>query len=453
MVTLVSPTQTIAALAQMTAQRLGIKKYDLGGAKIDEVSVQVQQGEPKQVKASQRSGITVRVWNERGQMGVTSTTDLDERGLELALGMARDASQFGVEENIPDFSPEATAPLHPLEPVPTTLAPANLLLETLIRAETALLESHPAIASVPYNGLSQRQVEHFYLNSEGANRHQADTSTTIYLYSKTDQAGRKPRSAGAFRLSHGLDTLDIEGCIQETARKTASHLDYQPIISKPYPVVFSPEAILSLISAFSNLFNAQSILDRQSLSNLDSLHQAIASPLLNLYDDALHPQNLGAPQFDGEGTPTRRVPLIEKGVLTGLLHSAGTAKRMATSPTGHANLGAKVTVGAHFYDLLPGTEADPAYDRHRGDGIVWIDDLHALHAGVKALQGSFSLPFDGWLLRNGEKISIESATVAGDIRTLLQTIEYLEPTAEFSRYGMAPHVWVAPLAITGDRDA
>ena len=53
--------------------------------------------------------------------------------------------------------------------------------------------------------------------------------------------------------------------------------------------------------------------------------------------------------FDDEGTPTRRVPLIEKGVLTNFLHSAGTAKRMGAEPTGHANIGAKVTVSPSFF--------------------------------------------------------------------------------------------------------
>ncbi len=440
----------LIAQVQATAQHLGIKKFDLGGSHVDEVSVQVQNGQPKQVKASQRSGITVRVWNTQGQMGVTSTTDLDERGLELALGMARDASEFGVTEHIPDFSPQAQVEIPPIPLPEVTPAPASELLEKLVTAETAVIESHPAISSVPYNGLSQRSLSRFYLNSDGAMRQEGGTYTSIYLYSKTEVSGRKPRSAGAFRLSHGLDELAIAECIAETTEKTLSHLDYQPIISGHYPVVFSPEAFLSLLSAFANLFNAQSILDGQSLATPNSLGQALAVSQLSVFDHARHPQHIGATTFDGEGTPTQRTPLIENGILTGFLHSAGTAKRLNCSPTGHANLGAKVTVSSHFYDVLPGPSSDPTYDLQTADGVIWIDDLHALHAGVKALQGSFSLPFDGWLVKNGEKISIESATVAGDFRTLLKNIVYLDPVAEFTQGGMCPKVWVDGLAITGE---
>ena len=79
-----------------------------------------------------------------------------------------------------------------------------------------------------------------------------------------------------------------------------------------------------------------------------------------------------------------------------------------------------------------------------------IEDLSALHAGVKATQGSFSLPFDGWLVKGGERISVEAATVAGDIRTLLNSIVHLEAEAEVTPRGVCPHVWVDALSITGE---
>ena len=104
----------------------------------------------------------------------------------------------------------------------------------------------------------------------------------MYLYSKTEQEGRKPRSAGAYRVNRSLEQLDVAGCLQEAAEKTISHLNYEKIKTGKYRVVFSPEAFLSLFGAFGNLFNAQSILDKQSLSTPESLGEAIASPLLSV---------------------------------------------------------------------------------------------------------------------------------------------------------------------------
>jgi PmbA protein len=252
------------------------------------------------------------------------------------------------------------------------------------------------------------------------------------------------------RVHHGLEFLDLQGCVREAAEKTISHLNYEKISSGRYQVVFSPEAFLSLLGAFSNLYNAQSILDRRSLSSVDDLGQVVASPLLSVYDDALHVDNIGVETFDGEGTPTRRIGLIEQGVLTHFLHSAGTAKRMGTNPTGHASIGAKVMVGPSFYHVLPGTEPRSEFSLEAADQVVFIDDLQALHAGVNALQGSFSLPFDGWFYHQGERVSIESATVAGDFRELLKDIVYLEPQAELTPAGVCPRVWVEALSITGE---
>ena len=440
----------IANSAKDNADKLGIKKFDIYGSTVDDTSVQVDQGEAKQVKASNRSGVTVRVWNEDNTMGVTSTTDVDTNGLELALKTAYEASFFGVKENVPDFSPEATVPIANKPQDRTPQAPVAELIEKLLVAEKELLAAHPAIKGVPYNGLSQRDIDRFYLNSDGAVRTESHSLASVYLYSKTEEEGKKPRGAGAFRINQSLDNLDINGCIKETADKTISHLNYEKIKTGKYRVVFSPEAFLSLLGGFSNLFNAQSILDNQSLSTADDLGKEIATPLLSVYDDALHPANVGAESFDGEGTPTRQISLIENGVLTGFLHSAGTAKRFNTQPTGNASIGAKVSVSPNFYHVFTTATSEEELSLETAENVIFIDDLQALHAGVKSLQGSFSLPFDGWLVNKGVRTSIESATVAGDFLELLKSIIYVEKEAELTPGGVCPKIWVNELSITGE---
>ena len=438
----------LATQTQDIARKLGIRKYDIGGSSVDETSVQVDRGEPKQVKASNRASITVRVWNDRDAVGIASTTDTDPAGLELALKTALEASDFGVTEHAPDFSPEATAAIDATTEAIVPQAPVSTLIDRLLDVEKDLLAAHEAIVSVPYNGLAQRDVDRFYLNSAGSRRHEARSSTSVYLYSKTEQEGKKPRSAGAYRMSLGLEKLDISGCLEEAAEKTISHLNYAKIKSGKYRVVFSPEAFLSLLGAFSNLYNAQSVLDNRSLSTAESIGTQIASPLLSVYDDGLHPDNVGISYFDGEGTPTRRVPVIEKGILTGFLHSAGTAKRMNAQPTGHANMGAKVTVSPDFTHVVAASFPEEEYSLKTAENVLLIDDLSALHAGVNALQGSFSLPFDGWLVNKGEKVSVDSATVAGDIREVLNSIIYVEKDPEITPGGICPRIWVEGLSIT-----
>ena len=82
--------------------------------------------------------------------------------------------------------------------------------------------------------------------------------------------------------------------------------------------------------------------------------------------------------------------------------------------------------------------------------MILIDELQALHAGVQSLQGSFSLPFDGWVVNKGVKTSVESATVAGDFRELLNAIVHVEQKEEFTNGGICPRIWVEGLSVTGE---
>ncbi len=442
-----------SSLEQIAAAN-GIQRWDLGAACSTDISVQVDRGEPKQMKGAQRSSITVRVWNEQGLVGVTSTSDLSGSGLERALTGAKDASAFGNADDIPAFSPLATAPLAELhQPIH---APQGILrlLDTLKGAEQDLLGRHAAISTVPYNGLAERSSERIYLNSDGACRQQQLSTASLYLYARAEETGRKPRSAGAVRLAYGAGELDVDGCVNEAAERTISHLDYAPIDTGRYTCVFSPEAFLDLVGAFSNLFNARAVLDGVSLSHRDSIGETLAVPFLDIHDNGLHPANIGASAFDGEGTPTRRLALLEGGVLRNFLHSEATARAFGVAPTGHAGLGAKVSVGPDWFEIgpTPGSNGgESGLDRFKaGQPIVWIDSLSALHAGVKASQGSFSLPFDGWLISGGEPRSIEAATVAGDIRQVLKAIVGFEGEAKVTPDGLCPMVWVEGLSVTGE---
>ena len=447
----------LEALAQELeglARREGIRRWDLGAGCSTDTSVQVDRGEAKQMKGAQRSAITVRVWNDAGLVGITSTSDLSPAGLARALAGAHEASAFGNPDDIPAFSPLAQAPLPSLEQPIREPAGILTLLDTLKQAERELLGRHPAIGTVPYNGLAERRSERLYLNSDGACRRQQLTTASLYLYARAEEAGRKPRSSGAVRLAYGAADLDVAGCIAEAAERTIAHLDYAPIETGRYTCVFRPEAFLDLIGAFGSLFNARAVLDGVSLSTRESLGESLAVPFFSLRDNGLHPGNIGASLFDGEGTPTAPLTLVEGGVLRNFLHSEATARAFGVAPTGHAALGAKVSVGPDWFEVgsTPGSAGgQQGLDRFQGgQTLVWIDSLSALHSGVKAAQGSFSLPFDGWLIRDGVARSIEAATIAGDIRQLLLSIIGFEGELEVTPNGVSPSVWVEGIAVTGD---
>ncbi len=440
---------------EFITRKLNINKWDLGASSSRDNSVQVFNGEAKQLKSSQRSSITVRVWNNKNLVGITSTSDFSQNGLSEALKTACEASFYGNKEETPEFSLLSLADIETTKPLLRKTSTIKLLFERLLQAESELLAKHKSINSVPYNGFSELDYERLYLNSLGSLRFHRNTQSSLYLYAKAQESHRKPRSGGSIKIGYGYEDINVEECIEEAANRTLSHLNYEPINTGKYLVCFSPEAFLDLMYAFSNIFNARSVLDGISLSSSKTLGSQIASSLLKVSDDSLHPANVGAIRFDGEGTPTKETVIIDNGKLISFIHSESTARRFGVNPTGHAGLGAKVSVSPEWLVVSRNNNSNSAQEdlNHltTKSEFVLIENLNALHAGIKASQGSFSLPFDGWLVKNGERISVESATIAGDIRYLLNNIVQIESDSLDTHSGVSPHVWVNGLSVTGEK--
>jgi len=447
-------SREITSQISNAADFLNLKKWDYGASFSNDYSVQVDKGIAKQLKASQKQVLTIRVWNKSNLVGITTTSDITDKGIKNALKQAYIASDFGNKNESTEFSSLSKDPTVLQNIEKRNPLGIKKLLKILREAEMKLIDSHEAIKSIPYNGLSESFYERIYANSDGALRNYSKSQAALYLYARAEERDKKPRSSGSVKLGYGVEDLDIEGCIREASNKTISHLNYSSIKTDKYLICLSPEAFLTMINAFSSMFNARSVLDGVSLSNKNSIGEQLSIKALNVYDDGLHEKNISSAPFDGEGTPTRKLCLINKGKLENFIHSESTARIFKTRPTGHAGLGSKVSVSPDWIVVEKSEENSEInnlldHSIYQGE-FVYIEELNAIHAGVKASQGSFSLPFDGWLYKNGKKTSIESATVAGDIKYLLKNIVNIENKQELTTNGISPHVWIKELSITGD---
>jgi len=104
-------SREITAQISKTADFLNLKKWDYGASFSNDYSVQVDKGEAKQLKASQKQILTLRVWNESNLVGITTTSDISESGIKKALNQANIASDFGNKNERTEFSPLAKDPI------------------------------------------------------------------------------------------------------------------------------------------------------------------------------------------------------------------------------------------------------------------------------------------------------------------------------------------------------
>ena len=88
------------------------------------------------------------------------------------------------------------------------------------------------------------------------------------------------------------------------------------------------------------------------------LGEKIAGDNVTIIDDGTMVGGFGTVPFDGEGIPTRRTVVIEKGVLKSYLLNTYTAKKLGLQTTGNASRGLAGTpgIGPGNYFLEPGTK-------------------------------------------------------------------------------------------------
>lgn len=434
------------------ANSLGIQKFDVNGSFREEICASSKNKNPFALSCATKTNFFIRVWNKNNQVGVTNTSNLTNQGIKDALEIALESSHFSSKELIYEFSESCLKPQENVfsQNENSIISPIQDLANECVKAESFILDHDPVFKSVPYNKISESLSGRFYFNSNGVLKSEKKNIAYCYFYPLAQEEGKHAREAGHISIVNGYQKLNVLECAKKALEKTIKHLNYTPIKSGKYSVLFSPESFLDIMYSFANFMNAQNILDKKSLSTIDSLGKEIASPLINLYDAPLHTKNVAKTFFDYEGTNTQETEIIKNGILKNFLHSSYTAKKFLTTSTGHANSGAKITISPHFLHIRSNENTLALQDKLPSEPYIYIENVKSLHAGVNALQGSFSLPFDGFIVDNNKKTSIESATVAGDFLTLLKNICYVDSEEELTVKGICPKILIKDLAITGN---
>jgi TldD protein len=133
-----------------------------------------------------------------------------------------------------------------------------------------------------------------------------------------------------------VDQVDPEKFSIKAAKKAVSLLTAQRAPAGKYPIVFHP-SITGLLTHEAIGHNAEADLVLSGQSIIDSkLGQRVASEAVTIVDDSTLPGYWGSYTYDSEGTRSQRRVIIDKGILTGYMHSLETAARMGLEPNGSA---------------------------------------------------------------------------------------------------------------------
>ena len=108
--------------------------------------------------------------------------------------------------------------------------------------------------------------------------------------------------------------------------------------------------------------------------------------------------------FDGEGSPTRRTPLLEGGQLLTFLFDVRTARRAGRETTASASRGSyrsPPSVGTSNLIVSPGRRRPRRSSSATPGQGLYVTDVAGLHSGVNPVSGTFSVGASGRLIEKG----------------------------------------------------
>jgi PmbA protein len=214
------------------------------------------------------------------------------------------------------------------------------------------------------------------------------------------------------------------------------------------PIVFAPEIARSLINNIFEAANGDSIYRGASFWT-GRLGEQVASPNVTVIDDGTLPGLFGTAPFDGEGLPTRRTVVIEKGVLKNYLLNTYTGRKLNMPSTGNASRGLAGTPGIGAGNLfLQKGSVSPEQLLAEVKAGFYVTELMGF--GVNLVTGDYSRGAAGLWIENGElTYAVEEITIAGNLKEMFNNVTVIADDLNFRGAVASPTLRIDGMIIAG----
>ena len=236
---------------------------------------------------------------------------------------------------------------------------------------------------------------------------------------------------------------------RKAAARVLRRLGARKIKTREVPVVFEPEIAATLLRHLSGALSGYSLYKGASFL-IGKLGDKIASELITVVDDGTIPAALGSKPFDGEGLPTGRKTVVEKGVLQSYLLDTYSGRKLGYPSTGNAarSVGEPPGVAPTNFYLSPGSYSPEKIIASVEEGF-YVTEL--IGFGVNLVTGDYSRGAAGIWIEKGElAYPVEEVTIAGNLKEILLNIEMVGNDLEMRDRICAPTVKISRMTVAGD---
>lgn len=430
------------------AEKLGLDPYQISFSVSEETDVEVFNGEVKSQEIGSTQGISASgILN--GNKGGFSTDCVDSKTPALLARQAYESAKYGKEAKREDYFAGG------LKYHRSLYSKKNVVPATLKELRDFALEYCKKVES--YSPLIKKtsvSVSMIRGKGEKANSLGLKCSNEFLYFSCSveiiaENDSHEPRSNyKAFWSMISLDDLKKKGdlVIDELVSGCLDFFGSKAESSKKYKIVLSPSSANILLSYYLSHLNAKKVQKHLSIFE-GKLNTKIASENITLTNMPFL-KKPGYAIYDADGYPTREFTFVEKGVLKDYFYSVETANVDHRESNGCADGGGNGS--AVLVSMKPGRLSQDGLFHKMKNGL-YIQNLNGLNSGINGQTLDFSLPCEGYVIKDGKKDKAFSMmVVAGNLKDVFENVVAVgnDILEMFGRY--IPSLLIRPLMVSGE---
>jgi len=435
------------------ARKAGATAADAIARDGNEFSTLVRLGEVETLKESGARALGLRVFVGR-HAAATHTSDFSPEGIERLVSGAIELAQATSED--PDGGLPESTELGSLEQDLDLYYDDVYSLSTsdridyARRAEAAAMSVDPRITNsdgASFDAATGYKVLANSLGFVGEYRRSYCSVSAVPIAHAEGSAMQRDYWYSTARTLQKLESPESVG--RKAAERTLRRLGARKVATQKVPVIFDPMVSRGLIDHIFDAVNGDAIY-RHASYLAGMLGQQVAGENITITDDGTMLGGFGSSPFDGEGVPTRRTVVIERGVLKSYLLNTYTARKLGLSTTGNAARGltGNPGIGSGNFYLEPGTKSAQEIVREVRSGLYVTEFLGF---GVNLVTGDFSRGASGLWIENGEfRFPVEEITVAGNLKDMFRNVSEIGNDLEFRSSIAAPTIRIDGMTVAGE---
>ena len=379
-------------------------------------SVSFEHNHLKRISARQFCGVGLRVIQE-GRIGFASSTDL--RQPRRLVEMAAQSVQFGQEAKL-----ELPSPSAPTDVATEDHAVGAVSFEQMVAMGREGLEMSRA-ASPDY-------LFHCEVTTVTRTTRLLNSRGLRLQFVKTDMAAsvgvQVVGESGLLEVyefkSWGRPFEKLTDLTEAALVKMQQASVLAPAKAEVMPVLFTPKGLENLLAPILTALSGKLVY--KGASRLAGrVGEKILDERLTIRDDATIPHAPRSAPADGEGVPTRPLPLIEQGVLRSYLLDLQTAGLLGLATTGHGyrSYASQPAPAPSNIIIAPGADAYADMVGSLKRGLIADQTLGAGQSNT--LAGEFSVNVSlGLLVEDGRvRGRAKDCMIAGNVYELLAKLE------------------------------